>query len=206
MLSARLIGFASNVANYQALGAPCPLDWAEGLRTSSAVYNLKAYCRTNAGAACCADPCGLMGEWSGGNNEYNYVTQLWAAFASNSSSGGGATKTKKEKKIGGASFSLDSLVDLLPRRLPSAVATPTAGHRHHAALLLLSAAPVFAIHRRSRRPPPPPLLSLSLLESRRPSDGVTSRGDAQVSETVTEATVCQPLQCHPLLLRLLWQR
>ena len=55
-----------------------------------------------------------------------YVAFFASKSTANSSSGGGATKTKKEKKIGGASFSLDSLVDLLPRRLPSAVATPTA--------------------------------------------------------------------------------
>ncbi|KAJ1461099.1 1, 4-beta cellobiohydrolase [Pelagophyceae sp. CCMP2097] len=62
-----LRGLATNVANYQPLGEPCPagVDCIEG---------------PGEGSACCADPCGLVGAWNRANNEYNYATRLVAAF------------------------------------------------------------------------------------------------------------------------------
>eukprot|EP00966_Prymnesium_polylepis_P220010 5089580-Prymnesium_polylepis.1 len=79
-ISHELRGFASNVANYQALGAPCPIDWDTGVQSASSVQTLKTYCLNNQLDACCADACGLLSQWSGGNNEYNYVALMTAAM------------------------------------------------------------------------------------------------------------------------------
>ncbi|KAL3923387.1 MAG: hypothetical protein SGPRY_004232 [Prymnesium sp.] len=62
----RLRGFASNVANYQPLGSPCPGEPAE----------LQAYCIAKRDTACCRDPCGLIPLSSNGNNELNYARLL----------------------------------------------------------------------------------------------------------------------------------
>jgi cellulose 1,4-beta-cellobiosidase len=62
-------GFATNVANYQPLGSPCPSEAFD--------QKMHVWCAdTGKGSACCTDPCGLVEQWSGGNNEYNYVQEL----------------------------------------------------------------------------------------------------------------------------------
>jgi cellulose 1,4-beta-cellobiosidase len=62
-------GFATNTANYQPLGVPCPaFDW----------------CLNNQHPddACCSDPCDLLSQYNPSNNEHNYVLQLANSFAS----------------------------------------------------------------------------------------------------------------------------
>jgi len=67
-------GFATNVANYQALGSICPFEPDQGSRN--------AYCLNGKHAQdlCCADPCKLLGQWNPGNNELNYAQDLVHAF------------------------------------------------------------------------------------------------------------------------------
>ena len=74
-----LRGFATNVANYQALGAPCP---AEAFRDVDA-QSLGTWCAKSAGehARCCADPCGLLSQFNSANNEHNYVQLLRSRIA-----------------------------------------------------------------------------------------------------------------------------
>uniref|UniRef100_A0A7S2F6F8 Glucanase n=1 Tax=Alexandrium andersonii TaxID=327968 RepID=A0A7S2F6F8_9DINO len=69
----KMRGFATNVANYQPLGALCPHQPDSG--------NRNGYClnRRHANEACCADPCGLAKDWSAGNNELNYAQELAVA-------------------------------------------------------------------------------------------------------------------------------
>lgn len=77
-IASKLRGFSSNVANYQALGTPCP---------SSAFDNqLPLYCQQNSSDACCQDPCKLLSQWNSGNNELNYV-QMMSKMMSNSIAG-----------------------------------------------------------------------------------------------------------------------
>jgi hypothetical protein len=64
-----LRGFSSNVANYQALGVPCP-PIAFGPRRTA---GLPEYCQQHSDEACCIDPCGLLTQYNQGNNEMNYV-------------------------------------------------------------------------------------------------------------------------------------
>mmetsp|Transcript_79183 Transcript_79183/g.223911 ORF Transcript_79183/g.223911 Transcript_79183/m.223911 type:complete len:500 (+) Transcript_79183:53-1552(+) len=71
----KMRGFATNVANYQPLGALCPHqpDPGSGHRNG--------YCLNGRHQAelCCADPCGLARDWSAGNNELNYAQELSVA-------------------------------------------------------------------------------------------------------------------------------
>ena len=72
-----LRGFATNVANYQSLGAPCP---------SSAFYDShpqlgQQYCASHQPASCCEDPCGLFDQYNSGNNEHNWIQLLAARLA-----------------------------------------------------------------------------------------------------------------------------
>jgi len=69
----KMRGFATNVANYQPLGALCPHQPDSG--------NRNGYCLNgrHQGEICCADPCGLAQEWSAGNNELNYAQELAVA-------------------------------------------------------------------------------------------------------------------------------
>ena len=75
-----LRGFATNTANYQSLGAPCPLSAFEQEWPQLG----QQYCAENAGAECCRDPCGLLHNFNSANNEHNYC-QLLAARARRSS-------------------------------------------------------------------------------------------------------------------------
>lgn len=68
-------GFSSNVANYQALGVPCPPEAFEG------GASLPDWCKAHSGDACCRDPCGLLGQYNAGNNELNYVQTMSKAVA-----------------------------------------------------------------------------------------------------------------------------
>ncbi|KAJ1454469.1 1, 4-beta cellobiohydrolase [Pelagophyceae sp. CCMP2097] len=68
-----LRGVATNVANYQPLGEPCPVQ------TSSSV-GVDCISGPGQSSACCDDPCGLLGQYNRANNEYNYATRLVAAF------------------------------------------------------------------------------------------------------------------------------
>jgi len=69
----KMRGFATNVANYQPLGALCPHQPDSG--------NRNGYCLNgrHAQEICCADPCGLARDWSAGNNELNYAQELAVA-------------------------------------------------------------------------------------------------------------------------------
>jgi cellulose 1,4-beta-cellobiosidase len=71
---AKLRGFSTNVANYQALGALCPFEPDQGSRNG--------YCLNGKHATdpCCGDPCKLLGQWNPGNNELNYAQDLVNAF------------------------------------------------------------------------------------------------------------------------------
>ena len=69
-----LRGFATNVANYQPLGSPCP---ASALNENWPQLGPQ-YCDRNGSPTCCDDPCGLLTQFSNGNNEHNFV-QLLAA-------------------------------------------------------------------------------------------------------------------------------
>ena len=69
-----LRGFATNVANYQALGHPCP---ASAFRESWPQLG-QQYCAHHSSSECCHDPCGLLDQYNSANNEHNYV-QLLAA-------------------------------------------------------------------------------------------------------------------------------
>ena len=114
----KLRGFVTNSANYQPLGTPCAAtgDTCSSYRAiapeAAAVVprSSRVEVAAKGGAeeqqqeeqqqeegddapACCADPCGLLAQGNPANNEYNYVTQLWAAFASNSSSGGDSSSS-----------------------------------------------------------------------------------------------------------------
>jgi cellulose 1,4-beta-cellobiosidase len=69
----QLRGFASNVANYQPLGEPCP---ASAFAIGAA--SLVDFCNSAARSPCCDDPCGKMAEHNQANNEHNYVQFLSA--------------------------------------------------------------------------------------------------------------------------------
>lgn len=75
-----LRGFATNVANYQSLGKPCPAsafgeDWTQlG----------QQYCAAHRQDECCDDPCNLFHDYNSGNNEHNYVQLLAARLARSS--------------------------------------------------------------------------------------------------------------------------
>lgn len=75
--AAHLRGFATNVANYQSLGSPCPAPafFDEGWPQLG-----QQYCAQHSGEACCRDPCSLLTQYNSANNEHNYV-QLLAARA-----------------------------------------------------------------------------------------------------------------------------
>lgn len=66
----RLRGFATNVANYQALGVMCPWEPDQGYRNG--------YCLNNKHQSdpCCADACKLESQWNPANNEHNYAQAL----------------------------------------------------------------------------------------------------------------------------------
>jgi len=71
-IASKLRGFATNVANYQALGqAMCPWD-------NHAQPTRNDYCLGGAhqGDLCCKDPCNLESQWNGANNELNYANML----------------------------------------------------------------------------------------------------------------------------------
>jgi hypothetical protein len=61
-------GFATNVANYQPLGKPCP----------SALWCLPD--KGNTRDPCCADPCNIVSQYNPAPNEHNYVLELSALF------------------------------------------------------------------------------------------------------------------------------
>jgi cellulose 1,4-beta-cellobiosidase len=63
-----LRGMSSNVANYQPLGVPCPAQAFDD--------KMHVWCGGRLGEACCDDPCALIEQWSGGNNEYNYIQSM----------------------------------------------------------------------------------------------------------------------------------
>jgi cellulose 1,4-beta-cellobiosidase len=64
----KIRGFATNVANYQPLGKPCPAPlWC--LPSAG-----------NTGAECCSDGCNLVNQWNPANNEHNYVLELSSLF------------------------------------------------------------------------------------------------------------------------------
>jgi len=69
----KMRGFATNVANYQPLGAMCPHQPDSGYRNGFCLNG------RNRAMACCADPCGLARDWSAGNNELNYAQELAVA-------------------------------------------------------------------------------------------------------------------------------
>jgi len=60
-------GFATNTANYQPIGIPCP----------SVGYCLNGQ---NQGNPCCSDPCKLSSQYNPANNEMNYVLELHQYF------------------------------------------------------------------------------------------------------------------------------
>jgi hypothetical protein len=62
-----LRGFATNVANYQPLGPAC---------NSPGALRLSDFCRQSGYPPCCRDPCGVLDEYSEGNNELNFVQLL----------------------------------------------------------------------------------------------------------------------------------
>jgi cellulose 1,4-beta-cellobiosidase len=66
----KIRGFATNTANYQPLGIPCPWEPDTDYRNG--------YCLNGKHAAepCCADPCKLESQWNFGNNELNYAVGL----------------------------------------------------------------------------------------------------------------------------------
>ena len=72
-----LRGFATNTANYQSLGTPCP---ESSFFDNNWPQLGQQYCSQNPGAACCRDPCRLMTQFNSANNEHNFV-QLLAARA-----------------------------------------------------------------------------------------------------------------------------
>lgn len=69
----KIRGFATNVANYQALGVQCPWCPDQGTRNG---YCLNGKHKND---PCCADPCALLSQWNFGNNELNYAAGLVAA-------------------------------------------------------------------------------------------------------------------------------
>jgi len=68
-------GFATNVANYQALGIQCPWCPDQGTRNG--------YCLNNKHQKdpCCEDPCSLESQYNPGNNELNFAAGLVAGAA-----------------------------------------------------------------------------------------------------------------------------
>jgi len=60
-------GFATNTANYQPIGVPCP----------SVGFCLNGQ---NQNDPCCSDPCRLEGQYNPANNEMNYVLELHNYF------------------------------------------------------------------------------------------------------------------------------
>eukprot|EP00443_Scrippsiella_acuminata_P095960 CAMPEP_0115590268 /NCGR_PEP_ID=MMETSP0272-20121206/9678_1 /TAXON_ID=71861 /ORGANISM="Scrippsiella trochoidea, Strain CCMP3099" /LENGTH=684 /DNA_ID=CAMNT_0003025461 /DNA_START=60 /DNA_END=2112 /DNA_ORIENTATION=+ len=72
----KIRGFATNVANYQPLGVPCPFHPDKGGRNN--------YCLNgrHKGDPCCDDPCRLEPKYNPANNEMNYAQELaWMAKA-----------------------------------------------------------------------------------------------------------------------------
>ena len=71
----KLRGFATNVANYQTLGLPCPRFAFETLEGSSLGGS---YCDQHGlrGTGCCKDPCNLLSQFNSANNEHNFVQFL----------------------------------------------------------------------------------------------------------------------------------
>lgn len=61
-------GFATNVANYQGTGEPCP-DYVDCIDIHADLF-----------LECCADPCGLLPQYNRANNEHNYARRLIAAM------------------------------------------------------------------------------------------------------------------------------
>ncbi|KAJ1462088.1 1, 4-beta cellobiohydrolase [Pelagophyceae sp. CCMP2097] len=70
-----LRGVATNVANYQPLGEPCPVHMP-----ASMTGGVDCIEGPGQSSPCCDDPCGLLGEYNRANNEYNYARHLVAAF------------------------------------------------------------------------------------------------------------------------------
>ena len=64
-----LRGFATNVANYQSLGEPCPAVAFANVETVA----LGQWCGSNSWNRCCDDPCNLLSQFNSANNELNYV-------------------------------------------------------------------------------------------------------------------------------------
>ena len=82
---AGLRGLATNVANYQSLGVPCP---ASAFATGWPQLGPQ-YCAHHADAICCRDPCGLLSKYNSANNELNYV-QLFTSRLRRSATVSGA--------------------------------------------------------------------------------------------------------------------
>lgn len=66
-------GFATNVANYQPIGSPCPM--------TERFYDFIQYCKTTEDD-CCLDPCEFFDQYNIGNHEVNYA-QLIYSFSKN---------------------------------------------------------------------------------------------------------------------------
>jgi len=80
-INSKIRGFATNTANYQPLGVPCPL-----------YGNGQPYClqQPHPTATCCIDPCNLNAQYNPCNNEANYVT--WLQYTFQQRSGGFAPR------------------------------------------------------------------------------------------------------------------
>jgi cellulose 1,4-beta-cellobiosidase len=63
----KIRGFATNTANYQPIGIPCP----------SVGYCLNGQNQNN---PCCSDPCKLSSQYNPAHNEMNYVQELAQSF------------------------------------------------------------------------------------------------------------------------------
>ena len=81
----KLRGFATNTANYQQLGSPCvytstvynQMTGEPEQEPGIKLYNdLVMFCQNFPEKECCADSCGLLGQWNSGNNEHNYVQTI----------------------------------------------------------------------------------------------------------------------------------
>jgi cellulose 1,4-beta-cellobiosidase len=71
-IETKIRGFATNVANYQPLGTPCPADAFDS--------KMHDWCGSHSTEACCSDPCDVVGQYGAGNNEYNYIQALTKAI------------------------------------------------------------------------------------------------------------------------------
>jgi cellulose 1,4-beta-cellobiosidase len=64
----KIRGFATNTANYQILGKPCPFH------NSTRYYDMVNYCKEiNKTDPCCFDPCDFLNQYNAANNEINYI-------------------------------------------------------------------------------------------------------------------------------------